>query len=124
MYYIRRTVWVLLVLISIYFFFLSSRRRHTRCALVTGVQTCALPICEPRRPVTTIASSVTSSAAGAWLSCAAAGAAHASASALVAQPSDKVITLPEDFTRLDALNIMPLPLSLPDRKSTRLNSSH
>src|SRR3546814_1061132 len=25
-------------------FFLSSRRRHTRCALVTGVQTCALPI--------------------------------------------------------------------------------
>src|SRR3546814_7324959 len=28
------------------FFFFSSRRRHTRCALVTGVQTCALPICE------------------------------------------------------------------------------
>src|SRR3546814_6604971 len=27
-------------------FFFSSRRRHTRCALVTGVQTCALPICE------------------------------------------------------------------------------
>src|SRR3546814_1043311 len=26
------------------FFFFSSRRRHTRCALVTGVQTCALPI--------------------------------------------------------------------------------
>src|SRR3546814_5780256 len=30
------TCWVL--------FFFSSRRRHTRCALVTGVQTCALPI--------------------------------------------------------------------------------
>src|SRR3546814_2111556 len=29
--------------LSIVFFF-SSRRRHTRCALVTGVQTCALPI--------------------------------------------------------------------------------
>src|SRR3546814_3871633 len=28
----------------VYFFFFSSRRRHTRCALVTGVQTCALPI--------------------------------------------------------------------------------
>src|SRR3546814_13176152 len=28
------------------FFFFSSRRRHTRCALVTGVQTCALPILE------------------------------------------------------------------------------
>src|SRR3546814_10002536 len=27
-------------------FFCSSRRRHTRCALVTGVQTCALPIYE------------------------------------------------------------------------------
>src|SRR3546814_7753706 len=25
-------------------FFFSSRRRHTRCALVAGVQTCALPI--------------------------------------------------------------------------------
>src|SRR3546814_7980736 len=28
----------------IFFFFFSSRRRHTMCALVTGVQTCALPI--------------------------------------------------------------------------------
>src|SRR3546814_4179123 len=26
-------------------FYFSSKRRHTRCALVTGVQTCALPIC-------------------------------------------------------------------------------
>src|SRR3546814_15213777 len=32
--------------VSIVFFF-SSRRRHTRCALVTGVQTCALPILPP-----------------------------------------------------------------------------
>src|SRR3546814_2020201 len=43
-------------------FFFSSRRRHTRCALVTGVQTCALPIsrrsrrergspCRPRRTI-------------------------------------------------------------------------
>src|SRR3546814_10269402 len=29
------------------YFFYSSRRRHTRCALVTGVQTCALPISPP-----------------------------------------------------------------------------
>src|SRR3546814_7381139 len=28
-----------------FLFFFSSRRRHTMCALVTGVQTCALPIC-------------------------------------------------------------------------------
>src|SRR3546814_4278033 len=32
-------------------FFFSSRRRHTRCALVTGVQTCALPIYGARRPL-------------------------------------------------------------------------
>src|SRR3546814_3314616 len=31
--------------ILLFAFVVSSRRRHTRCALVTGVQTCALPIC-------------------------------------------------------------------------------
>src|SRR3546814_16837807 len=31
-------------MILVFLFFFSSRRRHTRCALVTGVQTCALPI--------------------------------------------------------------------------------
>src|SRR3546814_1285283 len=34
------------VCVSLVYFVFSSRRRHTRCALVTGVQTCALPICE------------------------------------------------------------------------------
>src|SRR3546814_18260443 len=38
-----------LIFVLVFFFFFSSRRRHTRCALVTGVQTCALPIC--RLPV-------------------------------------------------------------------------
>src|SRR3546814_1150559 len=35
-----------MILVDRYYsaFFVSSRRRHTRCALVTGVQTCALPI--------------------------------------------------------------------------------
>src|SRR3546814_2354981 len=33
-------------ILSTIIFFFSSRRRHTICALVTGVQTCALPICE------------------------------------------------------------------------------
>src|SRR3546814_5763141 len=37
----------LLMLLCVFFF--SSRRRHTRCALVTGVQTCALPICRSQR---------------------------------------------------------------------------
>src|SRR3546814_11912899 len=44
-----------LFLMLLSFFFFSSRRRHTRCALVTGVQTCALPIygggcCDENRP--------------------------------------------------------------------------
>src|SRR3546814_18252039 len=38
---------VVVILLLLDFFFFSSRRRHTRCALVTGVQTCALPICPP-----------------------------------------------------------------------------
>src|SRR3546814_5679008 len=36
-----------------FIFFFSSRRRHTRCALVTGVQTCALPILRKHRLVMT-----------------------------------------------------------------------
>src|SRR3546814_9335140 len=37
-------VWFLCDVVMLFCFF-SSRRRHTSCALVTGVQTCALPIC-------------------------------------------------------------------------------
>src|SRR3546814_15578111 len=40
-------MFVLSCLIQHLFFFFSSRRRHTICALVTGVQTCALPILLP-----------------------------------------------------------------------------
>src|SRR3546814_7880656 len=39
------TVFYMCSLLCVCYFFFSSRRRHTRCALVTGVQTCALPIC-------------------------------------------------------------------------------
>src|SRR3546814_1724862 len=35
---------VFMCMVDVCCFFFSSRRRHTRCALVTGVQTCALPI--------------------------------------------------------------------------------
>src|SRR3546814_19761326 len=38
------------MLYSVKCFFFSSRRRHTSCALVTGVQTCALPICPAPAP--------------------------------------------------------------------------
>src|SRR3546814_3246064 len=34
------------------YFFFTSRRRHTRCALVTGVQTCALPISARQHGIT------------------------------------------------------------------------
>src|SRR3546814_5606648 len=40
--YLLSNYFVLSILFCLFFF--SSRRRHTRCALVTGVQTCALPI--------------------------------------------------------------------------------
>src|SRR3546814_10560313 len=39
------------VALTLFSFFFSSRRRHTRCALVTGVQTCALPISDAWRIV-------------------------------------------------------------------------
>src|SRR3546814_7866928 len=42
----------------IFIFFFSSRRRHTRCALVTGVQTCALPICAGEDPISALRSMV------------------------------------------------------------------
>src|SRR3546814_2650839 len=43
-YYARYLIIRLFFSLVLVFFFFSSRRRHTRCALVTGVQTCALPI--------------------------------------------------------------------------------
>src|SRR3546814_4619219 len=42
-----------LIRVHLLCFFLSSRRRHTRCALVTGVHTCALPILPVGKTVTT-----------------------------------------------------------------------
>src|SRR3546814_3143274 len=39
-----RALRIIIADIGYFIFFFSSRRRHTRCALVTGVQTCALPI--------------------------------------------------------------------------------
>src|SRR3546814_4564740 len=44
-----------LVYFCLYCFFFSSRRRHTRCALVTGVQTCALPISRPTKEYSDVA---------------------------------------------------------------------
>src|SRR3546814_7723855 len=46
---LRHRVTVINFDVVLFFFLFSSRRRHTRCALVTGVQTCALPIYAPPR---------------------------------------------------------------------------
>src|SRR3546814_5192116 len=84
------------------FFFFSSRRRHTRCALVTGVQTCALPI---------------------WL-CAFHWTRGGSApSASVPLPP---ISLPRSTPAafIAGSRVAISQTSITDRKSTRLNSSH
>src|SRR3546814_2583602 len=47
LFFVLLCYFCILLLFVLFFFFFSSRRRHTRCALVTGVQTCALPILSP-----------------------------------------------------------------------------
>src|SRR3546814_11990154 len=48
------------------FVFFSSRRRHTRCALVTGVQTCALPIFSSTAPLLTSTTGCGSAESDCW----------------------------------------------------------
>src|SRR3546814_8936522 len=102
-------------------FFFSSRRRHTRCALVTGVQTCALPICaapgalmaqteEPRGPAGQMD--------------------DADEIVVTGQPERGAVVgnvRPEQ--QLSAADVRGLGVTsisemIADRKSTRLNSSH
>src|SRR3546814_1708511 len=76
------------------FCFFSSRRRHTRCALVTGVQTCALPIYERLRMVAHAVVGVPRlfvMRARLWVS-------------RVAPPVSRVAVLSQDFVSKDALN--------------------
>src|SRR3546814_3945197 len=97
--------------LGILIFFFSSRRRHTRCALVTGVQTCALPI-------STLTTGVV-----------AAGIALVLALGCLENEQRRGVTLTNR-----ALWLLYAPLLVPqvaflfgaqvDRKSTRLNSSH
>src|SRR3546814_8190318 len=58
----------MLCLLCLCVFFFSSRRRHTRCALVTGVQTCALPIFNSgeRRNISAVTRSYSASFAHLW----------------------------------------------------------
>src|SRR3546814_2824661 len=116
-----------------YFFFFSSRRRHTRCALVTGVQTCALPICDGAAHLTSKGmligrggraaafTPVTDSTLGACQGNANAFARQRRYDAgLIAQPEDaRLRTSSPPAIRHAAYGVDVL-----DRKSTRLNSSH
>src|SRR3546814_5310739 len=99
-------------------FFFSSRRRHTRCALVTGVQTCALPIF----PGAIIVTILLVTAAGIALGVSEAG-------GIVSLPPSMAPT----FLQLDIVGALETGLVTIvfaflfvdlDRKSTRLNSSH
>src|SRR3546814_7336801 len=98
-------------------FVFSSRRRHTKCAVVTGVHTCALPICFNSRMAK-------GSIGHAFTVCIRTenqnqGSFYPS----VLHEISVLIELPFGRARCNLRLVPPQPNS-PDRKSTRLNSSH
>src|SRR3546814_7760267 len=100
----------IILLFSLSAVFLSGRRRHTRCALVTGVQTCALPISHDRldelvpiEPAAMVDRQVIE-----WDK----------------DDIDALKFMKVDVLALGMLTCMKRGLDLLDRKSTRLNSSH
>src|SRR3546814_9680715 len=97
-------------------FFFSSRRRHTRCALVTGVQTCALPIyvggCHRRAEIEARAFAEISDF---FVACF--GLARQAVMVLVGRPDQREIAFIGDREKDASVGQL-------DRKSTRLNSSH
>src|SRR3546814_4394554 len=112
-----------------YYFFFSSRRRHTRCALVTGVQTCALPILEIFGEEETDlvaeadgqAKMIQASGRNAFLI----GAAHVhhEAAGRLELRVDQACEIHQPIQIVGLILVAVGFLSL-DRKSTRLNSSH
>src|SRR3546814_4254562 len=115
------------------YYFFSSRRRHTRCALVTGVQTCALPIftlpnsrtheAEADRIGVELAARAgydPRAAVTLWQKMGALSQGSAPPEFLSTHPS--AASRSADLTEA-ANKVMPLYRQA-DRKSTRLNSSH
>src|SRR3546814_1123060 len=128
-------------------FFFSSRRRHTRCALVTGVQTCALPISEQclALGVPMVASILGEGGSGGAIALATGNRVlmfeHAVYSVIspegcasilwrtgdkAAEAAEAMKVTAQDLKSLGVIDgIVPEPLGgAQDRKSTRLNSSH
>src|SRR3546814_4375773 len=119
------------------FFFFSSRRRHTRCALVTGVQTCALPISPI---IQSMIAWAVSEGTPARVVDAGAGSGRFLLSAAVQFPKAQLVGIEYDpmaalllRANLTVAGLMERSTiivddyrvaELPDRKSTRLNSSH
>src|SRR3546814_7405283 len=112
-------------------FFFSSRRRHTRCALVTGVQTCALPISQGRWfPQFCCRKIGTPIAAGAAATRSLTRFTPYRAPPSVFHMTEEIMTVEQHIEELRAeLRCITDPVELrqieaEDRKSTRLNSSH
>src|SRR3546814_5879471 len=109
-------------------FFFSSRRRHTRCALVTGVQTCALPIYAGRPPAPKARDRVLSDqeVGVLWNILDKEAAPFGPAIKLLlltGQRRDEVFSA--DRIEFDTKQrVWTIPGERADRKSTRLNSSH
>src|SRR3546814_6428009 len=106
------------------FVFFSSRRRHTRCALVTGVQTCALPISILNFMPLLLPE------CGCWRLSRAPGAASFAFSPSRSKSQESLMSPTNtSIPALDGEGDIPAYVARPDadssdRKSTRLNSSH
>src|SRR3546814_6922278 len=123
------------MLLSVLCFLFSSRRRHTRCALVTGVQTCALPILITNGVSIRDKRRVQHQKSGMWqasrpakgqkrnLECSVCDSSHALAVVAAAIAVDNEIEVSLDVEEGLAFT-WAAPRAQKDRKSTRLNSSH
>src|SRR3546814_5349051 len=113
-------------------FFFSSRRRHTRCALVTGVQTCALPIFSGIIALGTVGENNSLMYEEKIATLTAIVEAVAGRVPVITGASEydarRAIRYGQAAAKAGANGLMLLPpmvyVPRPDRKSTRLNSSH